>query len=144
MDTVSQNQLHVFLCHASEDKSAIRKLYSELRAAGFAPWLDEEHLLPGEDFDLRIRQAVRTSDVVLVCLSNKTVTKSGYIQKELRYALDIADEQPEGSVFIIPVRLEQCSVPERLCKWQWVDLFTKDGHGQLLRTSRLGPEPSSQ
>lgn len=123
----STKGMRVFICHASEDKPAVRDLYFRLRAAGFAPWLDEENLLPGQDWTVEIRKAVRGADVVLVCLSRKAVTKSGYVQKELGFALDVAEEQPEGTIFLIPVRLEECEVPERLKRWQWVDIFSLTG-----------------
>jgi hypothetical protein len=32
-------------------------------------------------------------------------------------------EKPEGEIFIIPARLEECDNLESLGKWQWVDLF---------------------
>ena len=40
--------LRVFLCHASGDKPAVRKLYQRLCAEGVDAWLDEEKLLPGQ------------------------------------------------------------------------------------------------
>ena len=125
-------RLRIFLCHASGDKPAVRELYHRLRAAGFDPWLDEENLLPGQDWQLEIPQAVRSSDVVIVCLSTRAVTKAGYVQKEIRYALDVADEQPEGAIFLIPLRLEDCDVPHRLRRWHWVDLFDDRGYDRLL------------
>ena len=125
-------RLKVFLCHASGDKPAVRDLYHRLRGAGFDPWLDEENLLPGQDWQLEIPQAVRSSDAVLICLSRRAVTKAGYVQKEIRYALDVADEQPEGAIFLIPLRLEECEVPHRLRRWQWVDLFHEKGYERLL------------
>ena len=48
--------------------------------------------------------------------------KSQYIQKEIKFALDVADEQPEGTIFLIPTKLEECDVPERLSQWQWGNL----------------------
>jgi hypothetical protein len=124
--------LRVFLCHASDDKPSVRRLYHQLRADGIDPWLDEEELLPGQDWRLEIAKAVRDSDAVLVCLSRGSVTKAGYVQKEIKFALDVADEQPEGTIFIIPLRLEKCKVPERLSRWQWVDLFSERGYKRLI------------
>jgi formylglycine-generating enzyme required for sulfatase activity len=129
-------RLKIFLCHASGDKPAVRDLYHRLRALGFDPWLDEENLLPGQDWQLEIPQAVRSSDAVIVCLSTRAVTKRGYVQKEIRYALDVADEQPEGAIFLIPLRLEECEVPHRLRPWQRVDLFHEKGYKRLLRSLR--------
>jgi hypothetical protein len=50
----------------------------------------------------------------------------------VRLALDAAMEQPEGEIFIIPVRLEECDTLESLRKWQWVDLFEEAGYRRLM------------
>src|SRR5262245_44125649 len=130
--TAEIRKLKVFLCHSKDDKPKVRELYRSLVANGFDAWLDEEKLIPGQDWDLEIRKAVRESDVVVVCLSNSSTTKAGYVQKEIRFALDVADEQPEGAIFIIPVRMEECDVPTRLSKWQWVNLFESNGYEKLM------------
>jgi hypothetical protein len=131
-----QVQLRVFLCHSSSDKPAVRMLYRSLRDDDMSPWLDEENLLPGQDWEREIRNAIRTSHAVLVCLSKGSISKVGFIQKEIREVLDRADEQPEGTIWLIPVRLEPCEVPERIRRWQWVDLFADDGYGRLMRALR--------
>src|SRR6266699_5595951 len=104
-------QLRVFLCHSSDDKPAVRELHKRLAADGFAPWLDEEDLVAGQEWEKEIPRAVRESDVVVVCLSSAAVNKRGYVQKEISFALDVAEEQPEGSIFLIPAKLENCDVP---------------------------------
>lgn len=120
-------KLGVFLCHASQDKPAVRELYKRLKSEGWIdPWLDEENLYPGQDWDLEIEKAVEAADAVIVFLSNNSVTKEGYVQRELRFVLRIADFKPEGTVFVIPVRLEDCPLPHRLSMWQYVDYFPED------------------
>src|SRR5260221_9891858 len=102
--------LRVFLCHASQDKLKVRVLYHLLKSEGWiAPWLDEEDLLPGQDFDLEIYRAIRDADAIIICLSTVSVTKEGYVNKEVRRALDIAEEKPEGTIYVIPLRLDDCS-----------------------------------
>jgi serine/threonine protein kinase len=133
-ETDAPHRLKVFLCHSSEDKPAVRDLYQRLRAEGVAPWLDEEDLLAGQDWRHEIPKAVRESDIVIICLSRQSVTKIGYVQKEIKYALDVADEQPEGAIFLIPLKLEECRVPERLSQWHWVNYFEDRGYERLLRT----------
>lgn len=131
-------KLRVFLCHASQDKPAARKLYQRLLAEEWIdPWLDEEKLLPGQDWDMAIEKAVETSDAVLVFLSINSVTKEGYVQKELRFALDVSLEKPEETIYIIPLRLDECLVPRRLSRWQWVDLYRDRGYEWLLRGLEL-------
>lgn len=129
-----QSKLQVFLCHSKKDKDTIRTLYDDLIGEKFIdPWLDEKKLDPGVDWNLEISCAVKESDVVLVCLSKDSVDKRGYIQREIKMALDVADEQPENTIYIIPVRLDECPVPDRLTKWQWVNFFDKGGYEQLIK-----------
>lgn len=129
--------LNIFLCHSSDDKPAVRDLYRKLKShSGLKPWLDEEDLVAGQDWELEIRKAVKNSDVIVVCLSNGSINKRGFVQKEIKYALDVADEQPEGTIFLIPLRLEECEVPDRLRSKHWVDYFRPDGYERLLAALR--------
>lgn len=128
--------VRVFLCHSSADKDIVRQLYCRLKGDGCSPWLDEEDLIAGQDWEYEIKRAVRGSHVVIACLSQGSVTKSGFVQKEIRYALSVADEQPEGTIYIIPLRLEPCAVPDTLKKWHWIDYFQEGGHAKLLRAMR--------
>jgi len=89
--------LRVFLCHSTGDKPAVRELSSKLRADGFDPWLDEEKLLPGQDWKFEIEKAVHEIDVVIVCLSRASVNKNGFVHKESLFA------SPVGAVATIPV-----------------------------------------
>jgi ribosome biogenesis GTPase A len=134
--------LNVFLCHASQDKERVRELYGRLSNDGLNPWLDEKSLLPGQDWNLEIRNAIRNAHAVIVCLSNNSINKVGYIQKELKFALDVADEQPDGVVFLIPARLEECTVPQRLSHLQYADLFRNEYEKLLqvlqIRATKLG------
>ncbi len=128
--------LKVFLSHAHSDAETVRALYERLTADGVDAWLDKEKLLPGQDWELEIRKGVRAADVVVVCLS-KVFNQAGYRQKEVRIALDEAQMQPEGTIFIIPARLEECENLESLRKWHWVDLFEEDGYKLLMRALRM-------
>jgi len=133
--TETKRPLKVFLCHAHSDKNAVKALYTRLTNDGVDAWLDKERLLPGQDWEFEIRKAVREADVVVVCLS-KQFNQAGFRQKEVRLALDTAMEKPEGEIFIIPARLEECEPLESLRKWHWVDLFEDDGYEMLMRALR--------
>lgn len=140
MTKIALRPLKVFLCHASGDKPAVRELYKRLVFEGVDAWLDQEKLLPGQDWRVEIPRAVEEADVVIVCLSQRSVTKEGYVQKEIKFALDIAEEKPDGTIFLIPARLEDCPVPERISRWQWVDLYEENGFLRLLRSLKLRAE----
>ena len=82
------------------------------------------------------------ADVVVVCLS-KQFNQAGFRQKEVRLALDTAMEKPEGEIFIIPARLEECDTLESLRHLHWVDLFEEGGYEKLtqalsLRAQKVG------
>jgi hypothetical protein len=132
----SKRPLKVFLCHARMDSASVRALYNYLLRDGMDVWLDNEELEAGQDWEYEIRKAIRNSDVVIICLSQQFSRQRGYRQKELRIALDEATLMPEGQIFIIPVRLEECDMPESLRRWQRVDLFKAGGYGKLLRAIR--------
>ncbi|MET0396797.1 MAG: TIR domain-containing protein [Longimicrobiaceae bacterium] len=129
--------LRVFLCHASIDKPKVRELYQLLIAHQIDAWLDEAKLLPGQEWESEIIRAVRSSDVIIACLSAGSITREGFVQKELRWALDVADEKPEGTIFLIPARLEPCDVPRKLQSRQWIDLYSEGGIQNLLRSLRV-------
>jgi len=134
-------QLRVFLCHASQDKPAVRELYNALNGEGWIdPWLDKAKLLPGQDWELVIEQAVDDSDVVIVCLSGRSVSKEGFVQREIRYAYDLALEKPEGMIFLIPLRLDDCPMPRKLRLFHWVDYFGEEkenSYSNLLEALKL-------
>lgn len=126
----------VFLCHSSGDKERVRQLFHQLMADGVDCWFDEERILPGQYWEYEIDRAISKSRFVLACRSKESVTKAGYVQKELETALDAAAMQPEGIAFLIPVRLEECEVPHGMRRWQSVDLFKEGGYERLIRGSR--------
>lgn len=116
-----------FLCHAKQDLIAVREFGRRLKAEVWIdPWFDEEDLLPGQMWQDSVIQAVRQSDAVIVFLSKLAVLHEGFFQKELNLALDTAKEKPEGTIFIIPIRLDECEVPLRLLPYQYVDYFGDD------------------
>lgn len=137
--------VQIFLAHASEDKHAVIDLYNRLKAKGFKPWLDKVDLLPGQSWRAEIPKAIRESDVFIACLSKESVAKEGYIQREFRMALQKMGDIPPGKIYLIPVRLDDCQVPElrqeeygiNLADLQWVDLFREGEFERLVKSIEL-------
>jgi formylglycine-generating enzyme required for sulfatase activity len=137
----------IFLCHASEDKARVREVYHRLRAIdGFEPWLDEEDLLPGQEWAREIPKALQASDFILIFLSRISVAKRGYVQREMKLALDAWQELPEGAIHTIPVRLDDCDVPESFRRYHWADLFDPSGFDRIVRAIRaeVAKRPATQ
>jgi len=119
-----QTRPQVFIAYVEEDYAAALRLSQDLRARGYDPWLDKKRLIPGQNWPRAIAQAIDVSDFFVPCFSPRSVCKKGQFQAELRYALDCASRIPLDEVYFIPVRIEECSVPVRICReLQYVDLF---------------------
>jgi hypothetical protein len=130
----NRKEPRIFLCHASEDKARVRELYRQLKAAGYHPWLDEEDLLPGQRWWPAIRKVISDLDnLVLVCLTCNSVNRRGVVQQEIKRALDVLDQMPDDAIYLIPARLEDCPVPDRLAHLHRVDLFEPRGFERLRR-----------
>ena len=87
-------------------------------------WLDLEKLLPGQNWQHAIREALQTCTHFIALLSHASVNKRGFVQKELKRAFDLLEEFPPGQIFLIPVRLEAVDVQyHQLHDIQRVDLF---------------------
>ena len=123
----------IFLCHASEDKAIVEKLYDNLTEKNYHPWLDQKDILPGQDWNAEIKKAMKKAAFTLVCLSDQSVRKRGYVNKEIKWAIDRQDEMLTEDIFIIPVKLNPCELPDCLENIQWVDLFHKNGFQRLTQ-----------
>lgn len=128
------NEPRIFLCHAKEDKPRVIELYHQLKEAGYHPWLDKYDLLGGLPWWTEIEKIITDPyNLVVVCLSNNSVTKRGVVQEEIARALDVLKKMPEDTIYLIPTRLEPCDVPRRLTHLQWIELFEPDGFENLRR-----------
>ena len=123
----------VFISYAIEDRNYAQNLYIALRQRGHKPWMDKQDLIPGQEWEVEIRRAIEKADYFLALMSRNSVTKRGFVQKEIRFALDVLGEIPPGRIFFIPARLEPCEVPDIIKRLHWVDLQNDDNYRQIFR-----------
>ncbi|SFN60969.1 Right handed beta helix region [Cohaesibacter marisflavi] len=125
-----------FISYASEDLLQAQALYRRLREAGLSPWMDKppspyklEGLKPGELWEDRLRDVIRTSKYFLPLFSEISVQKVGYVQSEFRQALARLALVPAGKTFVLPVRIEECQIPKTrvdgisFAQYQYIDCF---------------------
>ncbi|MEO0739777.1 MAG: TIR domain-containing protein, partial [Cyanobacteria bacterium J06649_12] len=132
---------HVFLSYCRDNADEVRRFYSELIAAGETVWWDQ-NILPGQDWKLEIRKAMRDAYAVVLCLSAETADRiTTGIYPEVLDAIRAYRTYAPGSVFLIPVRLSQCELPfieiddtRTLDRLQAVDLFPDANRGPGLQT----------
>ncbi|MBB4911305.1 toll/interleukin-1 receptor domain-containing protein [Actinophytocola algeriensis] len=132
----SMERVKAFISHSSVDHEKVAAVRDWLIENNVDPWVSSERLLPGQDWELEINKAIHSSDVIIVCLTDRSIDKAGYVHAEIRRALDLVERMPEGEIFLIPLRLELCEPPFRILKYHYVDFFEPSGRTQLMRALR--------
>jgi len=134
--TYGKETAKIFISYADEDYETAKRLYDDLQNAGIEPWLDREDLLPGQNWKTMIPRVIKSCSYFLLLISEKSVSKHGYIQKEQKIVLDVIDEFPSDKIFIIPARIDNSEpIDETLKNLHWADLSDYEkGFKQILRT----------
>lgn len=110
----------VFISYASDDQKIAQELYNFLLSKQYDPWLDKEKLQVGDSWDIKIRQALKSSDFVILLLSSNSINKRGYFQREFKLALKYLEEKLIDDSYIFPVLLDDCEIPDPLKSIQWI------------------------
>ena len=103
-----------------------------LEQARIPVWRDTRDLWPGDDWQRKIRQAITDDSLAFIaCFSSGSEAKAkSYQREELILAIEQLRLRSPDLPWLIPVRLDDCSVPEldigagrTLRRLHWVDLF---------------------
>lgn len=135
-----KGEIQIFLAHASEDKDRVRELYRKLKNEGYKPWLDKLDLMPGIQWKNEIPRAIRNSTLFIACLSATSVQKRGYVQSEFRLALRQAADIPANEIYIIPLKFDECQIPDleqadygvKLSDYQGLDYWEEGAFDRLV------------
>lgn len=127
----------VFISYASEDLSYAARLFDFLKSNNFDPWLDKKCLLPGQDWNSTINFQLRIADFVILLLSKTSVEKRGYVQREFNLAVDYCKEKLDTDIYIIPIKIDSCDVPDKLIKFQWAEYSSPDIFDNILNSLRF-------
>ena len=125
-------QGHAFLSYVREDAATVDRLQQILEASGVPVWRDTSNLWPGEDWKLKIKQAIAEGSFAFIaCFSPTSAAKErSYQREELLLAVEQMRLRSPDRSWLIPVRLGDCNIPEydlgagrTLRNLQRVDLF---------------------
>jgi hypothetical protein len=130
----------VFISYAREDKEFAERLYQDLIAAGVEAWLDIKSIEPGRLWKKEIKKGIENSKYFLALFSRNSVSKRGYVQKEVKEALEVFETFPENEIFLIPIRLDEC-IPtyDKINELHWLDLFPSWERGVSKLLTVLNP-----
>lgn len=111
----------IFFSYASGDRERVEPIADALISSGLDTWIDVRRLKAGHNWDFEIRRALDKAAVIVVFISNKSVTKRGYVQREIRLALEKAEEKLLDDIYLIPVLLDDgVTVPDLVKDRQFI------------------------
>ncbi|OHX36006.1 hypothetical protein BJL95_22400 [Methylomonas sp. LWB] len=111
----------VFLSYAKENEDKVDDVYQLLNASGVDVWMDKYDLVGGQNWDSTIKSEIEKSAVFVAFLSSASVSKTGIVQKEFKFALEQQSKRPENSIFVIPVRIDECEIPSLLAEYHCIN-----------------------
>ena len=122
----------VFFSYASPDRDRVIPFYDFLLSKGFSPWMDTIKLLPGQNWEFEIIKAIDSAFLIVIFISANSVNRTGYVQKELRIALNKLQERPFNHIYLVPVILDRSvSVPQQLADLQCLYANLPDCYNRL-------------
>ena len=109
----------VFVSHSSKDRAAVDRIVERLKKDGHDIWIDNLRINPGDNIAKKIEEGLSDSDAFIAVISSNSL-QSEYVRQEFSF---IALQQiSKRQQIIIPVRIDECSVPSYLADRQYVDL----------------------
>lgn len=135
MTPQEQNNEYVFISYSRKDMSFVEKINQELLNGNITTWIDYSGIKIGTHWDNSIQDAIKNCQSLIVVLSPNSV-ESVYVMDEISFAI-------EKKKFIIPVLYENCSIPLRINRIQYIDFTEKFQESiELLKKIILSNDPT--
>lgn len=122
MNTAKQRW--TFISYSRKDKEFALKFARELKSAGYLVWLDQLDIPTGARWDDAVERALRECEIFLIILTTASISSEN-VKDEIGYAIDHGKR-------IVPVLLEECEIPLRLRRFQYVD-FSEMKFGEGIK-----------
>ena len=141
----------VFISYVCENTEIVDRFYQELDSHGIQVWLDRNDIDPGSRWKRAIRQAIQQGAFFIACFSKEYNARDRtYMNEELTIAIDELRQRPTNRIWFIPVKLNDCEVPDRdigggetLQSFQYVNLY-EDWDGSIQRILKVVQPSSSE
>ena len=104
---------HIFISYQHEDAEFAENLIHRIKDAGFDLWVDSENLRAGEEWQVRIDQAIKSAFALIVIMTPEAQA-SEYVTYEWSFAWG-------ADVKVVPVMVKQTQLHPRLKTLQYLD-----------------------
>lgn len=105
-----------FISYSRKDSDFALKISEDLRKLGVQIWLDQLDIPPGQQWDNEIQTQLKNCNFFLIILSKSSI-ESQSVLDEVSFALSRGKK-------IIPVLTDNCEIPFRLQRLQYIDFRT--------------------
>ncbi len=78
--------MKVFLSHARKDDVLARQLAARLTRAGFAVWLSDDEIAPGDNWAKKMGKALDESELMVILLT-PTALRSDSLRRDIEFAI---------------------------------------------------------
>lgn len=124
----------IFLSYASPDQARVQEFYDFLKAKDLQVWMDKHEIRGGQNWDFEIKKALKRAAIIVVFLSNSSVDRRGYAQREIRIALDQAKSKLIDDIYVIPVALDPLpAIPAQFEEIHIIKTDQVDGNDELAK-----------
>ncbi len=126
------SESRVFISYSREDNRRISEIYRKLSDSGINVWMDQEDIRPGEEWNPKIQNVMKSARLILIFLSHHSITNDGYQQREINYARELQNDKAPGKIFIMPVKLDNSPMHARLTEFNYIDLSDQSDLQKLM------------
>lgn len=124
--------LPLFFSYSHADADRVTKFAATLRLAGFPTWIDQDQLLPGQNWFEKVGRAIDNARLALVFLSREAVSRPGAFLMETQEMLADRNRQLKESIKVFVVKLEEVETPNHLRQYVSFLAYQEDGYTALL------------
>jgi len=111
-----KKQRRTFISYSRINKDFALQLAKEMKSDGFLVWLDQLDIPTGARWDNELEKALEECGIFLLILTPASIASEN-VKDEIGYAIDNGKR-------ILPILLENCNVPLRLRRFQYIDFTT--------------------
>lgn len=125
------NSPKIFLSHVKENEPVIKSIDQNLTKYGINVITDYKNIEGGSNWEKTLETLIEDSDYFILCFSKEfEKRKKSVAHRELDYAIKCAKDIPFWKKWIIPIKINECTIPDReirsgekLTHLQWISLF---------------------
>ncbi len=105
-------KIKVFISYVRENTEVIKRIDAVLTEFNIEVLTDYKCLIPGHTWGYELKDLISESDFFIIVFSKQLLEKSeSYLYEELNTAISIHKSKPPGAKWIIPVKIDECEIP---------------------------------